>query len=88
MKITSLPAAIITCIVIIGSAYLFCGDPSKPDFEIPPEITNDAIITQGTPTVGSTFLMYVIMEAGTEPLTFLWIKNDTTTLNETTDSLH
>ncbi len=87
MEIKPFTVAIYSCIAITLSAYLFCGDPSKPDFEITPEIANDSIITQGTPAVDSTFLMYIIMEAGTEPFTFQWVKNDTTTLNETTDSL-
>ncbi len=67
--------------------FIFCGDPVKPPFDIPPKIENDTIITYGTPEVDSSYLMYVVISEGTEPLTFQWSKNNTIISGASDDSL-
>lgn len=72
---------------LLLSIFLFCGDPVKPPFDIPPKIENDSIITYGTPEVDSSYLMYVVISEGTKPLTFQWSKNNTIISGASDDSL-
>ncbi|RLD92506.1 MAG: hypothetical protein DRJ13_16530, partial [Bacteroidetes bacterium] len=65
----------------------FCGDPTKPDFDRPPEIENGkAIVTSGALELDSAYLMY-IEATGLGTLTYQWYKNSDAITGATHDTL-
>ncbi len=66
---------------------LFCGDPSKPDFELPPTIENGGVIlTVGNEEYGASYFMYLNV-SGTHPFGFQWYLDNSAMTGQTNGTL-
>ncbi len=78
---------LIFTLLSIICVWLFCGSPTKPDFNKPPLIGNGkAVFTTGTTDYGTSYLMYLEV-SGATPITFQWYKDNAALGDKTDDSL-
>ena len=75
-------------VVLLSLAYiwLFCTDPTKPDFGTGATLTDKQIQAQGNPVLDSLFFMYISAE-GSDPITYNWYKDSILILGVDNDTL-
>ncbi len=86
MKVHRYAVIILSTMLIVSLALIFCTDPTKPDFNTEAQFTNDQIQSQGFPYVDSLLYLYVLAE-GEEPLSFQWNRNGSELAGANDDTL-